>query len=300
MMLKQLSCLLALAGVVVGTTAAEAPTREEKIEQAAVKKAPAIRPMKTVVYRTIDGKDLTLDFFFPKDWKASDKREAILFFHGGGWSAGAPKQFYLHAQYYASRGMVTACASYRLGKTGDDIINGVTDARSAVRYLRSHAAEFGINPGRLIVSGSSAGAHLAQGTALCEQLNHADDDSKVSTEPQLLLLFCPVADLGPRGYAPGYRRMGERYGEVSPLQRLRPGMPPMLILLGDKDTVLPPKQAAAFKAAVEAKGGECALEMFPGVKHGAFYAARQFDAAKLIIEAFLLKHGFKLAPEKRN
>lgn len=281
---------LTVIGLALGLAAAPATapqTKEEKIEAEAAKKAPAITPDKVVPYRSVDGKDLVLNCFFPKNWKASDTRPAIIFFHGGGWSAGAPTQFYIHARYYSDRGFVTICPSYRLGKTGEDIYNGVADAKSAVRFIRSHAAEFGLNPDRMTFAGSSAGAHLSLSAMLSDEVNNPGDDLKISTAPQGIILFCPVVNCGPEGYAPAYRRLGETYPKVSPAGLLREKMAPMIMLLGSKDSILTEAKANAFADAVAAKGSSCQVVMFPDLKHGAFYAEKNFLAASEAINKFL-------------
>ena len=285
--------VLAALGLTLGLVAAPAAqpqTKEEKIEPEAAKKAPQIAPDKVVTYRTVDGKDLVLNCFFPKDWKASDKRPAIIFFHGGGWSAGAPTQFFLQARYYNDRGFVTICPSYRLGITGDGIYHGVADAKSAVRYIKSHAAEFGLNPDRMAFAGSSAGAHLSLSAMLSDEVNNPEDDLKIPTTPQAIILFCPVVNCGPDGYKPAYRRLQDKYEKVSPAALLRENMAPMIMLLGTQDSILTEAKAAAFAAAVAAKGGSCKVVMFPGLKHGAFYNEKNFLDASESINKFLAEN----------
>src|SRR6476469_3818272 len=65
------------------------------------------------VYSKTDAKALTVLVTFPKDWKATDKRPGMVFYFGGGWTKGAPKQFEPQATYFASRGLVTIRADYR-------------------------------------------------------------------------------------------------------------------------------------------------------------------------------------------
>ncbi len=270
-----------------GLAAAPAEAPSEREELASVKAGAEFPPDKVVPYRSVDGKDLVLNCFFPKDWKASDSRPAILFFHGGGWSAGDPAQFFLHASSFRDRGFVAFSVSYRLGKTGDDIRNAVADARSAVRFVRSYAARFGINPDRLIYAGSSAGSHLSLAAMLCDGIDNPEDDLAVSTRPAGIILFSPVVDCGPDSASTAYRKLGEKYPPLSPIHRLRENMAPILLILGSDDNKLSESQANSFAAAVKAKGGSCQVAVFPGLKHGAFYSPKNFNTATGAINQFL-------------
>src|ERR1051326_4868155 len=70
-----------------------------------------------VVYKTTPQGDLKIHLYFPKDWKASDHRPAMVLFFGGGFVNGSPSQFTTTAEYFASRGLVAGSAEYRIGNT---------------------------------------------------------------------------------------------------------------------------------------------------------------------------------------
>ncbi len=100
-----------------------------------------------VVYKKVGEIDLTLDIEKPADWKATDKRPAIVFYFGGGWVSGTPTQFQKQSEYLATRGMVGIRVKYRTIPKGDKLpLLCCADAKSAMRYVRSHAAELGIDP----------------------------------------------------------------------------------------------------------------------------------------------------------
>ena len=69
---------------------------------------------KTEIYKTTAEKDLEITLHFPAAWTAEDKRPVMVFFFGGGWKKGTTKQFLIQADYFASRGIVTARPNYRL------------------------------------------------------------------------------------------------------------------------------------------------------------------------------------------
>ena len=108
------------------------------------------QPTRSVVYKKVDGVELKLHIFQPDDFKQTDKRPAIVFFFGGGWVSGSPSQFYPHSAYLASRGMVAMAADYRVkNRNKTTPFECVRDGKSAIRWVRGHAAELGIDPERI-------------------------------------------------------------------------------------------------------------------------------------------------------
>src|SRR4051794_11230316 len=100
-------------------------------------------PAKKIVYKKAGGWELALHVFEPEGPAPAGKRPAILFFHGGAWAIGDANQFYYQCVYLAKRGMWAASADYRLTSPGAGvkIADIVLDAKDAIRYVRSHAAE---------------------------------------------------------------------------------------------------------------------------------------------------------------
>ncbi|MSU68979.1 MAG: alpha/beta hydrolase, partial [Opitutaceae bacterium] len=154
-----------------------------------------LKPARLTTYRTVNGLELKLHTFEPAGLKPSDRRSAIVFFFGGGWSGGDPKQFYQQAQALADQGMVAFSADYRVKSRNQTTpFECVQDARAAIRWVRAHAAEWGIDPDRIVASGGSAGGHLAACTAVIIDGDKAGEDAKISSVPNALVLFNPVLD----------------------------------------------------------------------------------------------------------
>ena len=139
-------------------------------------KAPAKPETDRVIeYKSVEGGALKLHVFLPPEWKVTDRRPAALFFFGGGWVSGTPSQFFPQAAHLASRGMVGISAQYRTkGSHKTSPKECVEDGKSAVRWLRGHAAEPGIAikyfpPQHLFVEGArEAGiGPLAEGPPVC-------------------------------------------------------------------------------------------------------------------------------------
>lgn len=226
-------------------------------------------PDKVVIYKTINNIDLKLHFFFPPNHKVTDKTPALLLFHGGGWNGGAPSQFYAQSEYLSSRGLVVASVQYRLKKVnGTSPQECVKDAKSAIRWLRSHADEFGVNPEEILAGGGSAGGHLAAAIANVKGFNEAGEDTTVSCRPKALVLFNPVAHNGKEGY--GYDRVKEYWKAFSPYHNLSKTSPPTLIMLGTKDTAFKPVLAKGYKEIMEFFGVRCDLNLYKDQVHAFF------------------------------
>jgi len=121
-------------------------------------------PDKEVVYKTIGDVELKISVFSPSDHSPDDKRPAIVFFFGGGWESGSPSQFHPHCEYLASRGMVAMSADYRVfSRQHTSPRECVKDGKSAVRWIRQHAAELGVDPDKVVAGGGlPAGMWLPQ------------------------------------------------------------------------------------------------------------------------------------------
>ncbi|WP_246114283.1 alpha/beta hydrolase [Rubripirellula tenax] len=227
----------------------------------------------TLIYKTVmvDGKEkeLKIDWTRPADWKASDSRPAVVFFHGGGWTGGAPGQFAQHSVELAQRGIVCFRGQYRLldkkSKDAPDIC--VADASDAFRYVRGRASEFGIDPDRMAAGGGSAGGHLAATLGMMD-----DEKSDVSRKPAALLLFNPVYDNGPGGW--GTARVGDAYLKYSPAHNITADDPPSIVFLGTNDALIPVATAKKFQANCQAVGVANDLQLYEGQGHGFFNAKK--------------------------
>jgi acetyl esterase/lipase len=284
--------LALLSLLLVTTVHAQTPAKKTKAPDAVDKLATNLKPSRIVVYKEIADRKLEMHVFEPQGFKAGDKRGCYLIIHGGGWTGGAPPRMYPFAAHYADLGLVGLSLQYRLhsAKTGVSVFDCVKDARSAVRYIRGHAADLGIDPQKIIVSGGSAGGHLAVATALFDQVNEDTDDLRISATPNALVLLFPVIDTSKEGY--GQAKIGERWQELSPAHNVRPGLPPTIIFHGTADTTTPFKGAKVFHEAMLKAGNRCELDINEGGTHG--YLMRDkalFDDTMLKTDAFLKSLG---------
>lgn len=250
----------------------------------------------TLIYKQAGDRGLKLLVEKPADWKASDRRPAIVFFFGGGWVGGSPAQFAKQSEYLATRGMVGIRVEYRTipkGEKGPPVVC-CQDAKSALRYVRAHAAELGIDPRRIAGAGGSAGGHLAAFTALVDGQDDPLDDRTVSCRPDALVLFNPVFDNGPGQW--GHERVGERYREFSPAHNITKAAPPSIVFLGDEDKLIPVKVLEAFAAGMKRVGVRCDTHVYPKAAHGFFNKDPHLTLTLIEADKFLASLGWLKGP----
>ena len=249
----------------------------------------------TEVYKAIGDRKLEMQLHFPPGWKADDKRPVMIFFFGGGWNGGTTDQFLVQADYFASKGIVTARADYRV-KSRD----GVTpyqcseDARSAVRWLRKHSGELGIDPEKLISSGGSAGGHLAYAVSIKNGADDPTDDKKISSIPQAMVLYNPA--MFPSNTESAKSRMGtgpdalKQLKRIAPLDHVYKSNPPALIMFGTNDGL----KAGGDEYVKRAKEAGVRAEMWiaEGQKHSFFNEEPWRTKTTQAVEEFLSSLGY--------
>lgn len=270
-----------------------------------VTQAEGMQPDRKITYKTVGDVDLQLYVFEPQDWQASDQHPAIVFFFGGGWSGGDPKQFYQQSRAMAKLGIVAFSADYRVkGRNKTTPFECVKDGKSAIRWVRAHAAELGVDPDRIVASGGSAGGHVAGCTGVIEGYEEAGEDLIISSEPNLMILFNPVIDTTNKGYG-AKRFQPEQQTDLSPCHHVHEGIVPTLLMHGTSDTTVPFENAERFARLMQESGNECVLEPFEGKGHGFFNGSffrpkntdADYDLTMRHSVVFLTKHGY-LTPSK--
>ena len=237
---------------------------------------------RTVTYCVEAGQALAMTLFAPSSVGLS--RPAVLQVHGGGWQKGGRLLSLSQSDAAADlvgAGFVVASIDYRLAPANpwpDQII----DAKCAVRYLRAHAADLGIDPDRIAALGDSAGGQLVSllGTTGSSALWDAGPYPGESSAVDAVVDEFGPADLTANDW-PGYsaamiRRafgVGPDSGsavlvQASPATHVSAGDPPFLIVQGTDDEVVPETQSENFAAQLRADDVRVQLVLVDGGRHG--------------------------------
>jgi acetyl esterase len=235
------------------------------------------------VYKHASKTDLRLWVLHASKTHPSDQPgPAIVFFFGGGWRSGSPTQFLPQAKHLQSRGMTAILVDYRVAsRQGVKPGECVEDAKSAVRWVRTHAKQLQIDPDRICAAGGSAGGHLAACTALLPGFDATDEEDAVSSAPNALALFNPVLVLAPVEGLKIEREQDLRFDalkknlgvdpeSLSPIHHVRADLPPTIIFHGEADTTVPISTVRVFAERMSAVRNRCELTTFPDAPHGFF------------------------------
>jgi acetyl esterase/lipase len=265
---------------------------------------PQMEGAKVEVYKTAGDVNLNIYIFEPKGHQPTDERAAIVFFFGGGWNSGSPKQFEHQCRYLASRGMLALTADYRVrSRHGVKVPQCIADAKSAVRWVRANAKRLGIDPNRIAAGGGSAGGHLAAAAGLIEKFDEPNEDRSVSSVPNALVLFNPAVALAPFEGSPPFdskrdagiaERLGDAPDAVSPAHHVRKGAPPAILFFGTNDRFL--EGARYMQDRMKAEGSRCELLTWEGLPHGFFnwerYDNKPFVETMRAADRFLASLGY--------
>ncbi|MEN8126677.1 MAG: alpha/beta hydrolase fold domain-containing protein [Planctomycetota bacterium] len=252
------------------------------------RKKMSMKPSRFVTYKTVGDMELKLHIFDPSG-EATKPRSAIVFFFGGGWKGGTPRQFYYQCKYLASRGMVAISAEYRTKTNGGvEPRECVKDGKAAIRYVRKHAKEIGIDPNRIAAGGGSAGGHIAAATGTVKGFEHDDEDMSVSSRPDAMVLFNPVYDNSQEGY--GFDRVEKYWEAFSPRHNIDKKTPPTIVFLGSRDKHIKVSIAEAFRDEMQKLGIKSELFIYQGQEHGFFNFGRNRN--KWFLETLNETHRF--------
>jgi acetyl esterase/lipase len=253
------------------------------------------------VYSRVGGQDRLADVFVPK---SDSGVPVVIWLHGGGWRFGDRHLAPDLSAFSQASGLAVVSIDYSLSDEAK-FPAAVEDVKTAVRWVRSTAADFGLDASRIGLWGSSAGGHLAACAALSNEdqfitdelpgqssavqavvdgygpinLGRIDEDrgtiASLGTDAESL----GIGKLHPANDAESFesRFLGvpvatapDKVKLADPVHYLQPGSPPFLILHGRADTLIPAKQSEYLFNALEKRGNEATLVYFERLKHGFF------------------------------
>lgn len=301
-----------LSGVVAGwlccvlggaTTWAEAPAEPYEVELS-----------EDVEYGNAGGVKLVQHVARPKG--LSGPLPGMVCIHGGGWIQGNRNDFREVVQMLASAGFVATTIEYRLAPEHKWPAQ-IEDSKCAVRWMRAHASQLGVDPNRIGVMGGSAGGHLSALVGMMEPDDGYEGDggwADQSSQVQAVVNFFGPTDLVKEfehqekgkalaalvkqdvsilqqflGGTPS--DLPEVYKAASPMTYVSRNDPPMLILQGTHDVLVPYDQSLKLAAALARNGNKGRLELIFGAGHG--WQGPELERTKGVVLEFLRQY---LAP----
>ncbi len=228
-----------------------------------------------------DGKPLYFDFFRP--FPHREPAPLIINIHGGGWYKGTRDQLVEFSYDFAANGYATAQIDYRLTGNGVYFPAPAADVLEAIRFFKSHADRYGIDPDRIALFGASAGGHLAMLTGMTNDTSRFDasrPSGETSGVKAIISLFAPTdLTIDPLpDYPELYSAMASLFGvplgaagdlraAASPIRNVRANGPPILIIQGDADTLVPKEQSFEMVNALRLAGQPCVFLEIQGMDH---------------------------------
>ena len=271
----------AWCGVSAQTTNAPAPSTAD---QMAAVSAPGLLPPSEIetppdiVYATVNGVPLHARLSHPKN--PTGLLPAIIYVHGGGWIHGDYRVAPTGAM--AEHGYFAMSIEYRLSNVAKWPAQ-IEDCQTAVRWLRANAAQYHVDPNRVGAWGASAGGHLVACLATMADQTQYDvgDNPKMSSAVQAVVdFFGPTNFIQPGHYTPAATKftlglMGmplaqdsAAWKSASPAYFVKAGDPPVLIVHGAADKLVPVAQSTDFDAALTQAGVEHQLILVKNGNHG--------------------------------
>ena len=269
------------------------------------------RVIPDITYLVASNVEAKLDLYVRRD--VSTPQPTLIFIHGGGWTGGTKEARALAIQPYLAMGLNVVNVEYRLAKVALAPAS-VEDCRCALKWVLSRAKEYGIDTQKIVVSGDSAGGHLALMTGFLPASAGLDrecaSNGYLGREPvpeemkvAAVVNWYGISDVtellsGPNMRAYAVTWMGsmsdreEIAKRVSPATYVRAGLPSVLTLHGDADPVVPYLQSVRLHKALTDAGVANELMTVRGGKHGLDCCnLEQRTKAYQTIQAFLRTHG---------
>jgi len=263
-----------------------------------------------VTYAKASNFELKLDLYLPKN--RNRPNTTLILFHGGGWVDGQKERNVLYLLPYLELGWAAINVEYRTARQAPAPA-AVEDCRCALRWITYHARDYSLDASRFVLTGTSAGGHLSLMTGMLPANSIFDRQCPIeggdrwntatAAEPKVAAIvnwfgIGDVADLLDGPNAKNYAR--EWFGsmsnpeqlakQLSPVNYVRAGLPPVITIHGELDDVAPYSHAVRLHAALDKAGVPNRLVTIKGRKHGGFNREEMVQSYAAIRE-FLRKQG---------
>ena len=269
-----------------------------------------------IVYGTANNYQLKLDVYRPFHAKAPTPVAMVI--HGGGWVAGSKEERIFEGLPYMQMGFAVVNVEYRLGEVSLAPA-AVEDCLCALHWVAQNAAKYNFDVTKIVTSGGSAGGHLALTTGMipssagldaeCAASHNSWGTPNLTPLPKVAAIInwfgiTDVADMlhgeDARSYVidwfgsqPNRDEIARR---VSPINYVRPDLPPILTIHGDKDPLVPYSQAVRLHQALDKAGVRNQLLTVPGAGHGGYTDEQEIKGWEAV-KAWLVSAG--IAPVKQ-
>lgn len=260
-----------------------------------------------ITYLTASGYDSKLDVYRRRD--VQTPQPTVIFYHGGGWVGGTKESSVMSLLPWMELGWNVVNVEYRMARNALAPA-AVEDAQCALRFVVNNAKNYNVDGNRIVVTGESAGGHLALAvgmipqsagfTNICAGGGFAGSETGVPKVAAIINWYGipDVAEMlsGPnaRSYAVAWLGSGKTAMDVaksvSPITYVRADLPPILNIQGDKDPIVPYTQNVRLNDALTKAGAKSELFTVPGGGHGNFKPEER-SAIYTKIREFLAKNG---------
>jgi len=243
-----------------------------------------------ITYSVANNYELKLDLYLPKN--RTNPLPTLLLFHGGGWVAGQKERNVMQLLPYLSMGWAVINVEYRIAKISLAPA-AVEDCRCALRWVYYHANQYNFDLSKIVLTGGSAGGHLALITGMLPSQSifdrqcatHDSTRWQSAFEPQVkvaaIINWYGITDVaalldGPdaKHYAIEWfgslQNRKELAEQLSPINYVRSNLPPIITIHGEQDDIVPYSQAVKLHAALDKYGVPNKLITIKGGKHGGF------------------------------
>jgi len=297
--MRVIGALLLLTFAAVLTPAfAQAPSSTEW----AVHAANQYQVFPNVTYLTASNYEAKLDVYKRRD--TTGPQPTVIYMHGGFWAAGSKDGSLMSLVPWFEMGWNVVNVEYRLARVAVAPA-AVEDCLCALRYINNQAKTYDIDTTRIVLTGESAGGHLALTTGIIPETAGLDRECAGALLPKVaaIINWFGITDVydvieGPHranaamqwfGSLPNREDIAHR---VSPLTYVRSGLPPILTIHGDADTTVPYQHAVRLHEALAKAGVTNQLLTIPGGKHGNFTPEERTKIFSTIRD-FLAKNGLR-------
>jgi acetyl esterase/lipase len=257
------------------------------------------RIVPNITYLTANNWEAKLDLYLPRE--ATKPNPTLIYIHGGGWTGGSKEGSVLTFMDYLEKGWSVVNVEYRLARVSLAPA-AVEDCLCALRWVMHNAGTYNFDTNNLVVTGNSAGGHLAMTTGMLPASAGLDRECPGPEQLKVSAIvnwygITDVEDLldGPnmKTYAVTWLSSMENRRDiarrVSPIHYVRSGLPPIITIHGDADPTVPYAHAVRLHEALEKAGVANALVTIPGGRHGGFNREQTLRAYSEI-EKFLAVH----------